>query len=414
MVSFYSRFVENLSTIAEPLYNLLKNDTVFKWTEIGDRSMRRVKEEIVSDRILVHYNPDLPLILSVDASPIGLGAVLSHQIQDGERPIAFTSRTLNKSERNYSQLDKEALEIKWGVEKFFNYIYGREFTLNTDHRTLIHIFGNKNGLPVHTIATRLLHYALYLQMFQFNIQYVPSEQHGNANFLSRLPASSQELFQEEENHLDEISLFQLEKINTLPITCHDIRKGTREDPNLLEILDKLQKGVSVGANTHSMSLHNGVIFCGSRVYIPSKYRRLILQELHSGHLGIQKMKALAHSLVYWPNINEDIGNTCNNCSNCINTQNNPGKVQTHFWEYPYHPWERIHVDFAGPFMGHIFFIVVDAHSKWIEVEIVNNTSARSAILILEKLFCRYGFPCTLVSDNASAFTCADFQHFIEL
>lgn len=320
------------------------------------------------------------------------------------------SRTLNKSERNYSQLDKEALAIKWGVEKFFHYLYGRKFTLKTDHRPLIHILGNNSKLPVLS-ATRLLRYALYLQNFQFDIQYLKSELNGNADALSRLPSSSEELFR---NQPDETTLFQLEQINTLPITLRDLKKATLEDQESLVLREKIRQGVSVGPNNYDYSLHDGIIFKGIRVYIPKKFRKKILEELHLGHPGIQKMKSLARSYVYWNNIDKDLEVFANNCSDCIRNQKNPEKMKTHYWEYPSHPWERLHVDFAGPFLNSTFFIVVDAHSKWMEAEIVPNTSSQAAMKVLEKLFARYGFPRTLVSDNGTAFTSAEFQNFIKL
>ena len=89
---------------------------------------------IASDKVLINYNPDLPIKLATDASPYGLGAVLSHVTEFGnERPIAYASRTLNSAEQKYSQLDKEALSIVWAVKKFFNYLCMKHFTIITDH-----------------------------------------------------------------------------------------------------------------------------------------------------------------------------------------------------------------------------------------------------------------------------------------
>ncbi|GFU21035.1 uncharacterized protein K02A2.6 [Trichonephila clavipes] len=113
----------------------------------------------------------LPLTLASDSSPVGIvcGCVLSHVYPDGsERPIMFASRTLSGSEKKYSQIDKEALSIVWAVKKFYLYLKGRRFTLITDHKPLIAIFSSKKGLP-ELAATRLLHYALILQSFEFDI-----------------------------------------------------------------------------------------------------------------------------------------------------------------------------------------------------------------------------------------------------
>ncbi|GBM08350.1 hypothetical protein AVEN_108354-1 [Araneus ventricosus] len=113
-------------------------------------------------KVLVHFDPELPLTLASDASPVGVGCVLSHIYPDGsERPIAFASKPLSKTEQKYSQIDKEALAIVWAVKKFHLYLKGRRFTLVTDHKPLVAIFGSKRGLPALT-ATRLNRSSLIL------------------------------------------------------------------------------------------------------------------------------------------------------------------------------------------------------------------------------------------------------------
>lgn len=408
LVSFYGRFFPNLSTMAHPLYNLTKSSVPFVWSQKCEDSFQGIKREIVSDRVLVHYSPDLPLVLSVDASPVGLGGVLSHIMQDGsERPIAFASRTLTLSETRYSQIDKEALAIKWGVQKFFHFLYGRKFTLLTDHQPLVHIFGTRNKLPV-LRATRLLHYALFLQLFQFDIKYRKSELHGNADCLSRLPSKSQDLFS-----MDDVSLFQLNQLDTMPMKVEDIARATQEDPELKVIHEKLRTGVPLQGKEGIMTLEENCILYGTRVYIPTKYRYAVLQELHYGHMGIVKMKALARSFVYWPNIDSDLETVARNCTACIQVQKEPKKVKTHFWEYPTQPWERIHIDFAGPFFGHTFLLIIDAHSKWPEVFVVNSTTSNATIKKLDQVFSSYGLPKVLVSDNAAVFTGFEFQQFMK-
>jgi RNase H-like domain found in reverse transcriptase len=146
-----------------------------------------------SNLVLAYYNPELPIVLTCDDSKYGLGAVISHIMPDGaNRPIAFASRTLSSAEINYSQIYKEALGIVWGVKKFFYYLAGRRFKLITDHKPLLSIFRTKKNLPS-LVATRLLHYAIFLQKINYDIEYKPSKAISNTDGLSRLPVISEDL-----------------------------------------------------------------------------------------------------------------------------------------------------------------------------------------------------------------------------
>ena len=146
LVNYYGKFVPNLSTLLHPLNHLLKADVKWRWTPACAQAFSRAKAELASARVLTHYDPQLPLNMAADASAYGVGAVLSHTFPDGsERPIAFASRSLTPSERNYVQIKKEALTLIVGVKKFHQYLYGRRFTLVTDHKPLTAIFGPKIG-----------------------------------------------------------------------------------------------------------------------------------------------------------------------------------------------------------------------------------------------------------------------------
>ncbi|GFX90469.1 transposon Tf2-11 polyprotein [Trichonephila clavipes] len=145
--AIWQRYVDGLfqATIANPLNNLTKKNVRFLWSKDCQVAFEQIKKEICSPKILVHYDPSLPLTLASDASPVGIGCVLSHVYPDGsERPIAFASRTLSGSEKKYSQIDKEALSIVWAVRKFYLYLKGRRFTLITDHKPLIATLASKS------------------------------------------------------------------------------------------------------------------------------------------------------------------------------------------------------------------------------------------------------------------------------
>lgn len=148
LVNYYGKFIKDLATKMAPLYKLLSKDTRFKWSKEAETAFQQIKSEVMSDTTLMAYDDTLPLLLATDASSIGLGAVLSHRLPDGtERPIYFASRMLSKAEQHYSQIDKEATAIFWAVNKFYRYCYGRRFTLITDHKPLVTIFGRKENCP---------------------------------------------------------------------------------------------------------------------------------------------------------------------------------------------------------------------------------------------------------------------------
>lgn len=143
IISFYGRFFKDKATIFEPLHRQLNDRVSWRWGEEHQQALDTVKSMLTSDLVMVHYSLKLPLILVCDASAYGVGAVLLHLItlpngKTEERPIYHASRTLNQAERNfYSQLDREALSLVFGVSKFYQYIYGRHFTLVTDHKPLL-------------------------------------------------------------------------------------------------------------------------------------------------------------------------------------------------------------------------------------------------------------------------------------
>ena len=189
LMNYYHKFLPNLATTLNPLNQLLEQGKQWKWTTECEEAFIKVKELIASDMVLTHYDPGRTLRLACDTSLVGIGAVLSHIMDDGwERPIAFALRTLSKTEKNYSQIDKEALARVWGVKKFHLYLFGHHFTLVTDHEPLTLIFHPKKGIPAMTVA-RLQRNALFLAGFIYSIEYMNTTQHGNADGLSRLPVT---------------------------------------------------------------------------------------------------------------------------------------------------------------------------------------------------------------------------------
>ncbi|KAL1486414.1 hypothetical protein MTO96_046976 [Rhipicephalus appendiculatus] len=149
---------------------------------------------------------------------------------------------------------------------------------------------------------------------------------------------------------------------------------------------------------------------GTRVVVHEKLRGFVLDELHEGHPGIVRSKELALSYVWWPTLEADLERRIKSCGSCQEQRNAPIGAPLHPWSWPTSPWQRVHVDFAGPFQNTMLLVVVDAHSKWPEVFEIRPTTA---IRCLTELFASFGFPETIVTDNGPQFVSLEFKHFAQ-
>ena len=413
MVAALSTFIANLPTLTHPLNHLL-GKRPWIWSEQCDVAFEQLKQAITSDVVLAHYDPKLPVEMASDASNYGVGGVLMHVYPDGSRrPIAFASRTLNEHEKLYGQIDKEALGIIFCLKKFRLYLYGRHFTILTDHKPLERIFGNKTAIPA-LAAQRLQRWAIILSAFSYDIKYVTSQQNAVADALSRLPlphsSRDEEVFRIEESLLD-----------SLPVTHKEIMDATRRDPVLSRVLEYTQNGwpnvitdqrlKPFQQRKDELSVEMNCIMWGMRVIIPEHYRLRMLEELHSEHVGIVRMKELARSYFWWPNLDKEIESTVRNCKPCADVRHAPARAPLMPWRWPSKPWERLHIDFAEK-QGQHFLIIVDAHSRWPEIVHMHKTTTTTAtITALRNLFAKYGLPLQICSDNGPQFTSAEFEHF---
>ena len=141
---------------------------------------------------------------------------------------------------------------------------------------------------------------------------------------------------------------------------------------------------------------------------------MVLTELHGGHPGITCMKALARQLVWWLNLDCAIKDLVKNCEECQQSRATSPPAPLYPWQWPTQPWRRIHIDFAGPVEGQMLLVIIDTHSKWIEVFSMKNVTSSGTIRYLRQLFTQFGIPETIVSDNSTQFTSTDFKEFCRL
>ena len=416
LLNYYGRFLCNLSTTLAPLHVLLRKETKWQWGKYQNEAFVAAKNLLQSDSLLVHFDQDKPILLACDASPYGVGAVLSHQMPDeSERPIAFASRSLLPTERNYSQLDKEGLSLVFGVTKFHQYLHGMNFVLITDHRPLIGLFNEQRPIPQQA-SSCLQRWALTLAGYDHVIRYRSGEDHENCDALSRLPLPTESI--KTPAPAEYVQLIQM--LDDSPVTSGDIRNWTQRDPVLSRVQRYVLTGWPVSDETtqqfhrvqQELSIHEGCVMRGARVVVPTPSQATMLKLLHSSHNGVVKMKALARSYIWWPGIDQQIENIAQHCGQCEENARQPTRAPLRPWLFPQKPWSRVHGDYAGPTEGKMILAVVDAYSKWIEVKVVTSATTQVTIEQLRGLFAIHGLPETIVSDNVTCFTSAEFKQFV--
>ena len=272
--------------------------------------------------------------------------------------------------------------------------------------------GPKKGIPS-LAAARLQRWALLLSAYDYVIQYKSTNHHCNADGLSRLPLPGTD-----QPSGREVSIFNVGQAQALPVTFRDIQTATRQDKVLGKVLTYVQTGWPTSIpeslkpyqnRQHEIGTENG---CLMRVIVPEKLRAKVLKSLHENHPGITRMKAIARSYFWWSGLDRNIEDLAKSCSGCQAVQAMPPTAPLHPWVWPDTPWKRVHVDFAGPFQGKMFFIIVDAHSKWPEVITMTSTTTLHTVEALRSIFSRYGLPDQLVSDNGPQFTSGEFAQFL--
>lgn len=266
-------------------------------------------------------------------------------------------------------------------------------------------------------AARLQRWAIRLSAYTYEIEFRRSQEHSNTDCLSRLPMNTIST----KGHTPEPALFNMYQIESLPVTGVQLAQATRTDKVLSTVYRPITKGWpskvdesvrAYYAKKDELTVESGCILWGSRVVIPEKYRDKLLEELHHEHPGICKMKGIARSYFWWPGLDCSIESLAKSCLECQGVKKAPVTAPLHPWAWPTRELQRIHIDFAGPFQGVTFLVAIDAYSKWPEVFVMQNTTVNKTVDCLCSMFCRYGYPEQVVSDNEPQFTAEEFAIFM--
>lgn len=414
LINYYGKFMPSLADTMRPINRLLGKGVEFNWDKDCQDAFEKAKREMAADVTLAHYDPKNQLILETDASDHAISCVLITVEAGREKPIAFWARTMNNAEKNYSVVDKEALAVVKSCKKYRDYLIGRKFLLKTDQRSLLRIFNPEKGIP-QTASERLKRWQLFLSGLEFDITHIPSKRN-NADHMSRLQYPIKETQKESEK----VSSLKHDRV---PYDMDDLRSEIAQDEELQFVIEcvrskklsSLKGGVFevYHRKREELSVEGGILFWNDRVIIPRRMRRYVLTQLHQGHFGMVKMKAKARRRMWWYGMDNDIEAIVSSCGQCLMNGKSPEKSELIPWEIPGQVWDRIHVDYMGPFYGYHWLVVIDAKSKWPEVFRGNSATTSFTIKSLDECFARFGLPNKLVSDNGTCFTSSEFKKYLK-
>ena len=459
LATYYRRFVPGFASIARPLYQLTEPTKEFEWTNECQHAFDKLKELLTSSPVLAYPKQDGLFILDTDASNHGIGAVLS-QVQDGvERPIAYSSRTLSKSERNYCTTRRELLAIVEFTKLHRHYLQGSQFLVRTDHAPLRSILATKDP------EGQLARWISFLSTLKFNIEYREGKRHNNADALSRRPCDdrckwcqvwkkkeplprcevgTQTEVEEEligapttsrplQNKCEVVKLEpmwtteylkQQQSVDPILKTFIELKKSAKERSQWPDVSDKSPTLKALWSQWDRISLQDGVLCrrwesdSGDRVtyqiVLPESLRETALKAHHNhttaSHRGVNKTLSSLRQRYYWPGLTSQTYRWVTRCHDCGAKKTSGRKRRAPLKQYVVGaPLERIAMDILGPLplttSGNRYVLVVtDYFTKWTEgYAIPDQTAPTVAEKLVSEFICRFGVPRQLHSDQGTNF-----------
>jgi transposase InsO family protein len=417
IVNYLGKFSPLIANNTSKLRPLLGNDCSWSWGEPQQTEFECLKRIISSTPTLTSFDITKETILSADASAYGLGAAILQKHDGVWKPVAYASRSLTATEQRYAQIEKEALAICWGCEKFDYFLAGRDFVVETDHKPLLPILGCKE---LAKLPLRIQRFRLKMMAYSYSIQYTPGIKLVLADALSRAPWTGTSTPKRAESTL------VLELLDSLPVSdsrLTHIRNAMVDDPVATMLVRYITHGWPSSRDLppearpyytfrDGLTVVEGVILYMNRLFIPEAERAGVLQDIHAGHLGEAKCVGRASAVLWWPKMSTDIREMVKTCTVCAEFRVKPREplITT---PLPDRPWWRLATDIFQ-MDDQIFLLTVDYFSRYVTVHnITGNMSTEGIVDKLEGLFYMLGIPNTLVSDNGPQFVSQQFQKFLE-
>ncbi|KAK3739292.1 hypothetical protein QZH41_007139 [Actinostola sp. cb2023] len=252
MTGYSSRFIPDYATITAPLRELTHKNSSWNWTTTHQEAFETLKEKLQSAPALAYFDISKSTEIAVDASPVGLGAILTQKDENGHsHVIAYGSRSLTKTEQNYSQTEREALAIVWGCEHYHLYCYGKALTVFTDHKPLTSIFNNPLSKP----TPRIERWSLRLQPYQPNIVYAPGPDNP-ADYMSRHPKKQIEVNSRKEKIAEEYINFVSQHAVPIAIDLEEVKSATLNDHTLQRVIECIRNGSWYKKDAQDLRLDN--------------------------------------------------------------------------------------------------------------------------------------------------------------
>ena len=423
MVNYLGRYTPNLSSMLQPVHDLMKSDVEFVWDAPQQEAFDQVKKLLSSDTILKFYDMSKPTCVSADASGYGLGACLMQEHDGQLHPVAFASRSLTPTEKRWAQIEKECLALVWACEKFSHYLNGLPtFRLITDHKPLVPLINTKDLDKTPIRVQRLL-----IRLMRFNgvCEHVPGKALVVADALSRCNFLSQPHAQEVT--VDDVETFVEDATRTWPVSSQNLKEialETTKCSDMSLVYRHTQEGwpeyakdvpaalKSYFASRNCLSTVNGIVTYLNRIVIPASLRKDTLARLHAGHQGVNKSRELAATTVWWPTINADISDTCKTCQFC--EEYRPSKAHEPLMPTPLPegPWQKLGADICE-YNKQQYLVVVDYYSRFIELLHLPDLTSKTLVYKFKNLFARHGLPYSLRTDNARSFNSEEFLKFTQ-
>ena len=422
LCTFMRRYIPDMATVTEPLRRLTKKGQPWCWTSEEQAAFDAIKATISQDRVLAYFDRRKQTHLYVDASPVGLGAILAQSSSSDPadiQPVLFASRSLSNTEQRYSQTEREALAVKYGCLHFAHYLIGDpKFIIYTDHKPLLQLLAPGSRPP-----PRIERMALRIQHLTFDLRYRPGPENP-ADVFSRqpLPHPTQTNIGASEDTAYINALASSAVPNAL--TLQEVREASQKDPTIQVVLSSLQTGRWDQTSPtikpfftvrHELSSTDSLLLRQQRLVVPASLQQRTLQLAHAGHQGITRTKQRLQSKVWWPHMTEHAETLCRQCVPCqTNIPDAPLHPPAQPTEGASAPFEHLYVDLYGPLPGQqTLLVTVDQFSRFPIVNILTSTTTTAVTTALRRCFASFGLPIRLTSDNGPQFRSSEFRQFLE-